>query len=92
MVTEETETCSHTRILMVVYVVVFGRNKSVDFLLRMRRHLLYPDSRPDIFPYFSDIYNQIDIFCCPGDHYTLEKPSPRSKNKMAIILSDHCRL
>jgi len=64
--------------LMIVYVVVFWRNKSVDFILTMCRHLLFLDSKPDIFPYFSDIYNPTAIFYYSGDHYTLKKTSPLS--------------
>ena len=36
MVQEETETCSRTGMLMIVYVVVFRRSKPIDFILRIK--------------------------------------------------------
>ena len=48
MIEEGTETYSHTRMLMIVYVVVFWRNKSVDFILLFIAWLtVYPSSIPD---------------------------------------------
>jgi hypothetical protein len=35
MVQDGAETCSHVRVLLIVYVVVFWRNESVDFILRI---------------------------------------------------------
>jgi len=35
MIQEGIETCSHVRVLMIVYIVVFWRNKSFDFILRI---------------------------------------------------------
>jgi len=45
MVYEKTETCSQTGMLMIVYVVVFWRNKSVDFMLIIQSQLPVYDKK-----------------------------------------------